>query len=337
MQRDILEKLQALPGVTWAAFANSLPMEGFGNNDPIFAEDKPYAQGQTPPVRRFKYISPGLFQTMGTRMIAGRDMTWNDIDMRRPVALVSENLAREWWGEPAAALGKRIQDPSHGPWREIVGVVQDVHDNGLTQASPTIVYWPVLMENFFQNRLNVTRSVVFAIRTDRAGTAALINEIRQSVWSTNPNLPLAFVRTQQDNYDRSLAGTSFALVMLGIAGLMAMLLAIIGIYGVTSYVVTQRTREIGIRMALGAHGRDVQRMFVRQVLVLSAAGLAIGLAAAVALTRLMSSLLFETSTLDATTYAAVCLILVAGSMMATYLPARRAVAINPVDALKDRL
>jgi hypothetical protein len=248
--------------------------------------------------------------------------------------MVSENLARELWSDPRAALGKRIQDPSRAVWREIVGVVSDVYDNGVQQSAPTIVYWPVMMENFFGNPVNIMRSVAFAIRSPRAGTAGFLDELREAVWSVNPNMPLASVRTQQEIYDRSLSATSFTLVMLAIAGVMALLLGLIGLYGVVSYAVSQRRREIGIRIALGAPREDVQRMFVRYGLVLAAVGVAIGFAAAAGLTRLMSSLLFGVTALDPTTYVAVPLLLVLAVVLATYLPARRAASVDPLEALK---
>jgi predicted permease len=207
MQNDIMDKLAAISGVASVAFSSSMPMEGFTNNDPIFAEDKTYAVGQTPPIRRYKFISPGFFQTAGTRFIAGRDLTWTDLYDHRPVAIVSENLARELWGEPAAALGKRIREFPAAPWREIVGVAGDVHDNGVHLKAPTIVYWPSMMENFYGNPLNVARSVVFTIRSQRAGTENFLSQVRQAVWSVNPNLPLALVRTNAGRL-RSISGAN---------------------------------------------------------------------------------------------------------------------------------
>ena len=180
----------------------------------------------------------------------------------------------------------------------------------------------------------VQRHAAFAIRSSRAGAESFLTEIRQAVWSVNPNLPLADVRTLEEIYNKSMARTSFTLVMLAIAGAMALLLGVVGIYGVISYSVSQRTREIGIRMALGAREPELRRMFVLHGLRLTGIGVACGVAASVALMRLLSSLLFGVSPADPLTYAAGCGGLAAAAALAGYLPARRATAINPVEALR---
>jgi putative ABC transport system permease protein len=331
---DILEKLSALPGVTAAAFANSAPLEGFNSNDPVVAEDKVYDPGKIPPLRRFKFVSPGYFRTVGTPFITGRDITWSDVFDDRAVAVISENMARELWGEPAAALGKRIKIAPVDSWREIVGVVGNVHDNGVHEPAPAIVYWPTMMAKFWGRERFASRSLTFVLRSERTGTEGFLTQIRQAVWSVNGSLPLALVRTLQEVYDRSLARTTFALVMLAIAGAMALLLGIIGIYGVIAYSVSQRTREIGIRMALGVEQRDLRRMFLRHGFVLSGIGVAVGIGVAAALMRLMTSMLFQVSPLDLTTYAGVSLVLLAAAMLASYVPARRAASLNPVEALR---
>ncbi len=333
-QNDVLDKLAALPGVTSAAFTSALPMEGVhGNWDAVFIEGEKYPRGVFPPLRMFKNISPGFFQTVGARLIAGRDYTWADLYGHRHFVIISENLAREAWGSPTAAIGKRLR--SGDPWQEVIGVVQDIRDNGVQEPAPAIAYWPAIMENLYRpGPAVVARSVTFAIRSPRAGTEIFHDQIRQAVWSVNANLPVAAVRTMQEIYDRSIARTSFTLVMLAIAGAMALLLGIVGIYGVISYAVSQRTREIGIRLALGAPLGGLQSMFVRHALALATIGIAIGLAAAIALTRLMSSLLFGISPLDPLTYAAVPLVLLAAAMLASYLPARRASSVDPVEALR---
>jgi predicted permease len=334
MQEEILNKLAALPGVKSAAFANSAPLEGFNPNDLLYAEDKTYDVRQIPPIRRFRFVSPGFAATTGTPLVAGRDFTWTDIYKLRLTAVVSENLARELWGSPSAALGKRIREGMKDSWREVIGVVGDVYDNGVQEKAPAIVYWPTMMEQFWGEQRWVQRSVTFVIRSDRAATESFLAEVRQAVWSANPNLPVYFVRTLKEVYDRSMSRTSFTLVMLAIAGAMALLLGLIGIYGVISYAVSQRTREVGIRMALGAQQGELARMFVRYGLILAGIGVAIGLAAAIGLTRFMQSLLFEISPLDPATYLAVALVLVAAVVAASYLPARRTLAVDPVKALR---
>ncbi|MGB9454802.1 MAG: ABC transporter permease [Bryobacteraceae bacterium] len=336
-QNDIADKLAAIPGVTSVGFANEMPMEDIAspNWDAVFAKDKPPMNGGIPPLRLFKYISPGFFRTSGTRIVAGRDLTWDEVYGLRPVAIVSENFARETWGSPSEAIGKRLREFPSMPWREVIGVVQDVRENGVQKAAPEIVYWPTMMPDLFgPSPLDALRGVTFAIRSNLTGTAGFLDQIRQAVWSVNASLPVASERTMQDVYDQSLARTSFTLVMLAIAGAMALILGIIGIYGVISYTVSQRRREIGIRAALGAAPVELKRMFVRYGLALAGVGVAIGLGAAAALTRLMKSLLFGISPLDPLTYTAVPVVLVAAAVLASYLPARRAAAVDPVEALK---
>jgi putative ABC transport system permease protein len=331
MQNAMMDKLAAIPGVTSVAFASGAPLEGFNNNDLVYAQDKDYAEGQIPPVRRFRYMTPGFLKVTGTALIAGRDFTWADLYEKRHVAMVSENMAKEMWGSATAALGKRVREVPKDPWSEIVGVVGDVYDNGVQEKAPALTYWPALEDMTFKNE---TRFGVFAIRTKRAGTDGFLTEARQAIWSQNANLPVFLVRTLQDLYDQSMARTSFTLVLLAIAGGMALILGIVGIYGVIAYAVSQRTREIGIRMALGAQPAGLQRMFVRHGLLLAGIGAAIGLAAAAGLTRLMSSLLFGVAAFDPVTYALVAAVLIAAAALASYFPARRATTVDPVQALR---
>jgi ABC-type antimicrobial peptide transport system permease subunit len=187
---------------------------------------------------------------------------------------------------------------------------------------------------FGRNTADTVRTVTFVIRSDRAGTEGFLNEVRQAVWSVNSNLPLASVRTMQDVYDKSVARTSFTLVMLGIAGAMALVLGIIGIYGVISYTVSQRRREIGIRLALGAQGGDVLHMVLKQGAKMALVGVAIGIAAAFALTRLMASLLFGVTPRDPITFVAVAALLILVALFACYIPARRAMLVDPMVALR---
>jgi predicted permease len=335
-QNSIVDKLAAIPGVTSVGFAGAVPME---NNDPnwdqIGVEGKRY-EGGDPPLRLFNYVSPGYFKTAGTKLIAGRDFTWDDIYGLRPMVIVSENFARESWGSASAAVGKRVRQFSSMPWQEVIGVVQDVRQHGVDQDAPPTIYWTAMLNDPYtrQPTIDAPRAVTFVLRSSRAGDEGFLNELQQAVWSVNSNLPLASVRTMQDIYSQSMARTSFTLVMLAIAGSMALALGIIGIYGVISYAVSQRTREIGIRLALGAQKSELKWMFVRSALLLTAAGVAIGLGTAGALMRLMKSLLFGISPLDPFTYITVPLILAISAALASYLPARRAAAVDPVEALR---
>jgi predicted permease len=333
-EQAIMENIAAIPGVSSVGLTSVVPMSNSGWHDPIFTEDHTDLGSQIPPLRIYKFVSPGLIKTMGNTVIAGRDFTWTDVYDKRPVALVSENLARELWREPGAALGKRIRENLNADWREIVGVVSDERDDGVDQKAPTIAFWPLLMSKFEGDEMFAQRSLAYVIRSPRTGSSGFINEIGQAVWSVNPNLPLASVRTQQELFDRSMARTSFTLVMLAIAGAMALVLGIAGVYGVISYAVSQRTREIGIRIALGARHGEVTRMFVGHGVRLAAIGIACGLAAAVALTRVMSSLLFDVRAIDPLTYGAVSLGLVAAAVLASAVPARQAATVDPVDALR---
>jgi len=338
MQNEIADKLGAIPGVKSVGFASEMPMEGFDSDwDAVYAEDKTYSEGEIPPLRLYKHISPGFLETSGTRIIAGRELTWTEVYGLRPVAMVSENLAREMWGTPSAAIGKRLREYSSMAWHEVIGVLQDVRENGVQEKSPEIVYWPPIMKGLFgpgPGTVQAVRTVTFAIRSERAGTQAFQGEVRQAVWSVNSNLPLASVRTMQDVYDKSVARTSFTLVMLGIAGTMAMALGMIGIYGVISYTVSQRRREIGIRLALGAQRRDVLQMLLGQGARTALVGVAIGIVSALGLTELMRSLLFGVSAQDPATFAGVAVLLTFVALLASYFPARRAMLVDPTVALR---
>ncbi len=334
-QNNLADKLMAIPGMASVGFASHVPMEaGPPGWDNVFPEGKVYP-GNVAPLRRFENISPGFLRATGARLIAGREFTWTDVYDLRPEVMLSESLAREFWGTPSGAVGKRLRWYPFAPWQEVIGVLQDVRQNGIQEKAPDIVYWPVMMPNpFVPKDLLVTRTATFVLRSQRAGTQGFLNQVRQAVWSVNPSLPLASVRTMQEIYDESLAATSFTLVMLGIAGAMAMMLGLIGIYGVISYTVSQRKREIGIRVALGAEPGALQWLFVRYGLALAGAGTVTGLAAAAGLTRLMKSVLFGISPVDPLTYTAVPLVLVAATVLASYVPARRAAAMDPVETLR---
>ncbi len=334
VEEQILRKLGAIPGVSTVSFGTGIPMDGNSRFDPIFAQDHTYREGQLPPLRRFKFVTPEFVSTLRTPMIAGRDFNWDEIYKMTPVAMVSENLAKELWQSPANAIGKRIRTGNTDDWREIVGVVGDVRDDGANQDAPSTVYWPILLKNFEGADIRTQRGITYAVRSSRAGSESLMKDIRSAVWSVNANLPLADPQTLAMLQTRSMARTSFTLVMLAVAGGMALLLGVIGIYSVIAYSVSQRTREIGIRIALGAQQQTVTSLFVRQGLVLTVIGVVIGLGAAFAVMRLMSSLLFNVNPGDPLTYGTVSLGLLATAFLACYLPSRRASNVDPVEALR---
>ena len=334
MNEEILRKLAAIPGVSSVGLSTTIPMDGNSSMDPVFAQDHTYTEGQLAPIRRFKFITPGFIETLGTPLVAGRELTWTDLYQKLPVAIISENFAREYWNNPANAIGKLVRVGTTDDWREVIGVVADVHDDGVNQVASSTVYWPLIMDRFEGNPTTVRRGVAFALRSPRAGSESFLKEVREAVWSVNPNLPLAAVHTVDHFYKQSMARTSFTLIMLGVAGSMALLLGVVGIYGVIAYSVSQRRREIGIRMALGAQQQVLTNMFVRHGLWLTGIGVVCGLAAAIVVMRLMSSLLFKVSPVDPLTYTTVSLGLVLTALLASYLPSRRTSAVDPVEALR---
>jgi predicted permease len=334
MEQAILDKIAAIPGVESVGNMNVIPMSGGRWGDAIWAEDKPVAGTTIPPIRRYKFVSPGALGALGVPLVAGREFTWAETYSERPLAMLSENLARGLWGDPARALGKRIKDGPDSPWHEVIGVVADEHEDGIDQDAPKIAYWPMIVAHFEGDKEQVTRTAGFAVRSRRTGSHGFMEEIDRAVWSVNPNLPVAQVETLGRLVEKSMARTSFTLVMLAIAGAMAMLIGLVGIYGVISYSVAQRRREIGIRLALGAPAQGLMRMFVAQALTLGAVGVGCGLLAALAMTRLISSLLFHVSAIDPLTYVLVSAGLLIAASIASYLPALRATRVDPVEALR---
>ncbi len=334
MQQEIAQKIAAVPGVESVGFGGSVPMDGNGWQDPVYAQDRSYAGSAMPPLRKFVFGAPGFLKTLGIPLVAGRDFTWDEAFQKLPVAMVSENFAREYWGSPTNAIGKHIRVSTKDDWREIVGVIGDVHADGMGKDAPTVAYWPTLLSHFESDMFNVRRFVVFAIRTPRAGSESLMKDVRQAVWSVDANLPLTDVHTQDYYFQKSISRTSFTLVMLAIAAAIALLLGIVGLYGVIAYSASQRTREIGIRIALGAQRNTITTMFVRQGLVLAGGGIGCGLLLAFAATRFLKSLLFHVSPVDPITYVLACVALCGAASLASYIPSRRTAAVNPVEALR---
>ena len=334
-EEQIAHARERIPGVTSVGATSSITMDGNDDNDPVFVEDFPSPEGKLPALRRYKWVGAHHFETMGQPLVAGRALTWDDAYQHASVVMVSENFAREYWKDPVRAIGRRIRNTPSNPWRTIVGVVADERDDGVARPAPSVIYWPVVLEQFWDTTHFVQRSLAYAVRTTRTKSPTLLKEIQQAVWSVNNSLPVANVRTVEQIAAASMAQTSFALVMLAIAGGVALLVGVVGIYGVIAYLAAQRTREIGIRMALGAGSHDVRTLFLRHGLLLALGGIGIGMAAAAGATRVMATLLFGVSALDPLTYAAVAVALGGTALLASYLPAMRAARIDPAVALRS--
>lgn len=334
MDEAIMQKIASAPGVSSVSIGRSVPMDNNNANNPVYVQNRADEGNRIPPARRFNYIAPGFFSTLGTRLLAGRDFTWTDTYEKRQVVIVSKKFASEYWQRPQDALGQRIRVVSSDPWREIIGVSEDVHYDGVEKPSPPMVYWPLMMDGFAGRKQRLQRATVFVVRSRLAGTQSLMKTIQQQVAMVNPNVPVANSETLGDLYTQSMARTSFLLVMLCISGGIAFLLGTVGIYGVIAYSISQRTREIGIRMALGAQRRAVVGAFVQQGMGLTVAGISIGLVIALATMHFMSALLYGVSAHDPTTYIATTCGVVMAALLACYLPSRRAAQVDPALALR---
>jgi predicted permease len=328
-QRAIVERLAAVPGVESAglvSFNDGLPLDGDGRQFSVvpYIDGRPVADGLAR-TWEAQSVSPGFFETMQTTIVAGRSVDWTDVVDQRPVLLVSENLARREFGSAGAALGRRIGPGPNDPGAEVIGVVKDVHHQGIDRPAPQTFIFPA----------RATPTASFVVRSARAGSPELLRDLHRAVWSVSGDLSLARAQTLGDMYRRAMARASMTLSLLGITGALALALGLIGIYGVVSYAVSQRRREIGVRMALGAARGEVLGLFVRRALVLVGIGVAIGLGAAAVLTQLMASQLFGVSPLDPPTHAAVALSLVTAAALASYISARRGTGGSPLEVLRS--
>ena len=325
MFNDIQSKLATTPGVKSVAIIDALTMGGNTNGDALFAEDHPLAEGKLPPIRRFKFIAPGFFQTMGRPFLAGRDLSWSEVYGVRPVVIISENLAREYWGRPAAALGKRVRESAKDEWREIIGVVADMHLISLRLPPKPQIYLP-------HHQFAIQTMSIF-VRT-QMDPQSLIGTLRRTVGEIDKDVPVYRVRALPEYVSESVAQPRLNAMLVGLFALISLLLAAAGIFGVMSYSVTQRTQEIGIRLALGAQRYDVLRLIIVQGMRVVGLGLVLGLIGVFVCTRLLQSLLFGIGATDLTTMLSVTLILTAVAFVACLLPARRASLVDPIEALR---
>jgi predicted permease len=328
--QELLDQVAALPGVESAGAVTGVPLSDFRTASGLWIDDHPMQEGELPPVPETMTTSSGYFRTMGIPILRGRSFERADHEMRTGAVVISESLAKHYWpGE--SALGKIVRPEEEASAYEIVGVVGDVRHVSLTEEPREMIYFPML--GVADDEINNAREMVLTVRSPLP-TSSLAPAVRRAIWDLDPNLPIVS-RSMNEILDTAMAPTSFAMMMLGIAAAVALLLGAIGVYGVISYIVSQRTREIGIRMALGARSADVQRMVVRQGLIVTLLGVGVGILGALALTRLMRSLLFEVSPTDLLTYAIVAPALVLVATLATWLPAHRAASVSPSEALRS--
>ena len=333
IEQEVSDKIQAIPGISAVGVSRDLPMDGSGWGLGCGAQGRTYSPSQPLLRCRLGFFGPGFLKTLGIPLLAGRAFTWSDAYNELPVAIVSENLARELWHDPATAVGKQIT--MEGRPREVLGVLGDVHQDGMDKQPPPTLYLPMLVDQIYGlTSEGVRRDMAFAIRSTRAGSESLMKEVREAVWSVDPDLPLAAVHTLDHYYRKSMARTSFILVMLSLAGLMALLLGAIGLYVVVAYSTSERTHEIGIRMALGAQREYILRLILGQGMKLALIGVATGIAAALGLSHFLSSLLFGVKPTDPLTLLGVTIVLVIVALLASYIPARRAMRADPMVALR---
>ena len=326
-ENAILDRLAEVAGVEAVAYSTRVPLMRTGPSGPFSFETSPDA---APLETEFRYVSPGFFKTLGTPLLAGRDLEWRDTYEGRQMVIVSESLANKEWGSSDAALGKRMRRSPTSPWLAVVGVAGDIRHDGVAEPAPVTVYIP---QSEFVARFAST-TVFYFVRSERVGAPGFIDELARAIRTVNPDVPLGSMQTLGDVYRVSMARTSLTLVLLAITASMALTLGLVGIYGVIAYTLARRAREFGIRMALGARVGTLERMVLTQVLALVAIGVALGLGGAAALSRLMRALLFGVGALDPVTYAAVAAGIVGTAVAAAYLAARRVSRIDAAQALR---
>ncbi len=321
----VLDEVRGLPGVVAVGASTSLPLGATSMGGGSFdIESRPRPEDELPPVAMYTAITPGYFEALGIRLLAGRTPARGDAERQRQVIWVNDTLARRFFD--GRAVGERIK--LEDTWLDIVGVVSDVRTFGQREEIRPFVYTTLAHPAVELDVLNLVARTALS-------PAALAPAIRQATNRVDPGVPLTTVRTMRELLAGSLAQTRFTMILLACAAGGALVLGVVGLYGVIRYVVAQRTPEIGVRAALGAQPSDIRRMVLRQGLGVTLAGVAVGLAAAWASTQVMASLLFEVSARDPLPFGAVALMLIAVSALATYLPARTAARIDPLRALRE--
>jgi putative ABC transport system permease protein len=325
---DLVQRVQSLAGVRSAAVTTNLPLYRQGNSISISIEGRPAPPPGQELIVVTRIISPGYFDTMGIPLLKGRQLTDQDTETTPNAVVISETMARRFWpGEDP--IGKRLaagraQTPED--WIQVVGVVKDVRQFELNAEPRPQMYLSYRQAAFFEPRDLV-------VKTD-VDPASMATTVRKAVWDIDKDQPVSNIRTMEDILADSIARQRFSMLLLAIFAGVALVLAGVGIYGVMSYSVAQRTREIGIRMALGAQTGAVLKLAVGYGMKLVLIGIIVGLIAAFALTRVMATLLFGVTATDPTTFTLISLLLVAVAVLASYIPARRATKVNPIIALR---
>ena len=325
--QQLVDRLQQLPGVEKAGATTDLPVAAGTSGSAFELDGQPVQAGHLPPIVHYSTVTPGFFETLRIPLLRGSDFVSSDTrDEARSVVVNTAAAERYWPGQDA--IGKRLRPfRSKDGWYVVKGIVTDVRYEGLRQPPRPLVYFPEKIRDG-----EVARAYTFVLRGPGAESQA--DAARRAVWQLNADLPVAAMRTMDDVVETSVTEFTFTMLTLGIAAAIALVLGAVGLYGVQSYAVSLRTREIGVRLALGAAPSRVQRSVLGKAAVVTGIGLVIGTAGAVGLTRLLEGLLYETRALDPATFATMAGVLFAVALLASYLPARRAASVSPIEAMR---
>ncbi len=331
--QQALEKIGALPGVKSTAAVSFLPLSLYRSGKGFSIEGRPPVGPGEIPMADYNVVSPGYFRAMWIPLREGRDVSWNDTALTLPVIVINRACARIYWPNEDP-LGKRIKQGLPGdpaPWLTVVGVVDDVREFDIATPPRPAVYFPISQ---FDGRGGLLRDWVVRTQGTQGNPNALVPVVREAIWSIDRDLPISRVRTMEQVRSLSLASQQFNVVLLGLFACLAVVLASVGVHGVTAYAIAQRTHEIGIRVALGAQREDVLKLILGQGIRLACIGSVIGLVASLVLTRLMSSVVYGVRTTDPLSLAGAAILLGLVALTACYLPARDALRIDPMEALR---
>ena len=335
----LIDRLSSLPGVTAVSASTCLPLAGGCSGNTLRVRGRTYPAGTVPPIALFRAVAGGYFEAMGMRLHRGRGINRGDVERNEPIVVINQALADRFFpGQDA--IGEHVASNRRGDltWLTIVGIVSDTPIRTLAERPTPQLYMPMSIAGGpgipKSALVGPDISAMSYVVRSRTAPLALLSPVRRAIDMIDRNLALAQVRTLQDTLDRASAQMAFTMVLLAIAAAVALVLGMIGVYGVMSYIVTLRTGEIGVRLALGAEPRHVSRMIVQQGGIVALAGIIVGLASAFAGSRLIESLLYAVSPRDPGVFAATTLVLLAVALLACWLPARRAAGLSPLEALR---